>query len=709
MAHPKSFWKYRGLLVLLPLLLIFTAAEINTAPLPTVYKTLTVTKSGYGSGTVTSNPAGISCGSDCTQTYSSTTDVTLTATAAAPIGEFLGWYVRRSDGGSSGEYTGLGTCTATNASGDCTASTYTVDMSSAKTATAYFYIPPVVTFNTFIAGTIAPAFGGAVARTTENYATSLPAGNFLMIHDPGTFTLTITANGCDTYTLNSVAVSEGLTTTVPAVNLTCSWDATLLGATEQLFPPSGGTGSVAVTIPSSLYWTAASNAAWITVTAPTGTANGNGTVSYSVSASTSSRTGTLTIAGKTFTVVQDATVPKVTGIAATSPTNSLNIPVTITATDNMAGTIKYLVTGSSTPPLAGDAGWTTTNPFSYTVATTGSHYLYGWAKDAAGNISSAVKPVRVIVDQNAPTTAANPTGGTYGPGLTVTLTTNETATIYYTTNGNTPTVSSSVYSGPVPISSTATLKYFAKDLAGNAEGVKSQAYVIDTVGPVGTIAMAGAITQTNSRTVSLVLSSADAVQMKFSNDGTTWTSPEVYGAAKSWTLAAGDGVKTIYVKFKDSVGNWSNAYTATVTLDTVPPVTSASLASGYYGSAQQATLSVNEEATIYYTTDGSTPTESSGVFTSPVPIAATTKLKFFAKDRAGNREAVKTVLYIQLASMGDVDKDVAIDVADAVLALKVLCGIAPAGSASDRGVVTLLGKVGLAEAIFILQKIAGLR
>jgi hypothetical protein len=51
-------------------------AQANFSP----YWTLTVTSSGGGSGTVTSNPAGIDCGSDCTERYPPNTEVTLTAT-----------------------------------------------------------------------------------------------------------------------------------------------------------------------------------------------------------------------------------------------------------------------------------------------------------------------------------------------------------------------------------------------------------------------------------------------------------------------------------------------------------------------------------------------------------------------------------------------------------------------------------------------------
>ena len=55
-----------------------------------VTRTLTVAKAGTGSGTVTSNPAGISCGADCTEAYDDGTQVTLTATAASGS-TFSGW------------------------------------------------------------------------------------------------------------------------------------------------------------------------------------------------------------------------------------------------------------------------------------------------------------------------------------------------------------------------------------------------------------------------------------------------------------------------------------------------------------------------------------------------------------------------------------------------------------------------------------------
>jgi hypothetical protein len=63
-----------------------TATFVPSAP--TV--TLTITKAGTGSGTVTSSPAGINCGLDCSEDYTSLTEVTLTP--AAELGSnFAGW------------------------------------------------------------------------------------------------------------------------------------------------------------------------------------------------------------------------------------------------------------------------------------------------------------------------------------------------------------------------------------------------------------------------------------------------------------------------------------------------------------------------------------------------------------------------------------------------------------------------------------------
>lgn len=78
-----------------------------------------------------------------------------------------------------------------------------------------------------------------------------------------------------------------------------------IAPTSQSFGSSEGTGSVSVTAPRGCNWAAQSNAPWIRITSKS-SGNGNGTVKYSVALNeyTVTRTGTLTIAGQTFTITQ---------------------------------------------------------------------------------------------------------------------------------------------------------------------------------------------------------------------------------------------------------------------------------------------------------------------------------------------------------------------------------------------------------------------
>src|SRR5690606_40987095 len=70
---------------------------------------------------------------------------------------------------------------------------------------------------------------------------------------------------------------------------------------------TGGAASVNVIAASNCSWVATSNASWITITAgASGTGNGTVGISIAQNTTTSSRTGSVTIAGQTFTVQQSA-------------------------------------------------------------------------------------------------------------------------------------------------------------------------------------------------------------------------------------------------------------------------------------------------------------------------------------------------------------------------------------------------------------------
>jgi len=106
---------------------------------------------------------------------------------------------------------------------------------------------------------------------------------------------------------------------------------------------------------------------------------------------------------------------------------------------------------------------------------------------------------------------------------------------------------------------------------GSSDGITVQA----NTPPTGTISINNGVPYTNTPAVTLTLSATDdsgtVAQMRFSNDGTTYSAPEAYATSKSLTLTNGDGTKTVYVKFKDAAGNWSSAVSDTILLDTTAP------------------------------------------------------------------------------------------------------------------------------------------
>jgi Viral BACON domain len=101
-----------------------------------------------------------------------------------------------------------------------------------------------------------------------------------------------------------ICVSVANTSSGSSSSPACSFS---LSPSSQSFDSAGGTGTVSVQASSNCSWTATSNVTWISVTSGA-SGTGNGTVVFQVQANITgqARTGSLTIAGQTFTVDQAA-------------------------------------------------------------------------------------------------------------------------------------------------------------------------------------------------------------------------------------------------------------------------------------------------------------------------------------------------------------------------------------------------------------------
>jgi hypothetical protein len=98
---------------------------------------------------------------------------------------------------------------------------------------------------------------------------------------------------------------------------------------------------------------------------------------------------------------------------------------------------------------------------------------------------------------------------------------------------------------------------------------------MDSTAPTGSIYINADATSTASVNVTLALQATDADtgvdEMRFSNDGSTWSAWEPYGTSKAWSLTSGAGEKTVYVQFRNNAGQLSISYSDTILLITAPP------------------------------------------------------------------------------------------------------------------------------------------
>jgi hypothetical protein len=87
------------------------------------------------------------------------------------------------------------------------------------------------------------------------------------------------------------------------------------------------------------------------------------------------------------TVVIDLTPPAISSFSLPAVATSLNVPVTLAASDNVKVTGYYLSENGTTPAI-GAPGWSASLPAAFAFPAAGPRTLYAWVRDAAGNVSA---------------------------------------------------------------------------------------------------------------------------------------------------------------------------------------------------------------------------------------------------------------------------------------------------------------------------------
>jgi hypothetical protein len=216
-------------------------------------------------------------------------------------------------------------------------------------------------------------------------------------------------------------------------------------------------------------------------------------------------------------------------------------------------------------------------------------------------------------------------GGEYKSAQTLTISdTTPGALIHYTIDGTTPTINSPFYSGPIMIWSsvplTETIKAIASASGYVPSAVTSATFVLMPLVNTPTFLPAGG-SYASGQTVTIYDTTPGAI-IYYTIDG---TAPNTGSPKYSGPITV-PGTEVLQA-FAGS-GGYGNSVIVSATYTIASSITVApvfSLASGTYKYAQTLTITDSTPGSvIHYTTDGTTPTAGSTVYTGPITVWSTT-------------------------------------------------------------------------------------
>jgi hypothetical protein len=244
--------------------------------------------------------------------------------------------------------------------------------------------------------------------------------------------------------------------------------------------------------------------------------------------------------------------------------------------------VQVVYNGTTLTMTITDTATNATFSTSFTInipATVGGNTAYMGFTGGTGSFTASQKiltwtysPTPVL-----PTPTFSPAAGTYATAQSVTISDGSSgATIYYTTNGTTPTTSSAKYSGPISVSASETIEAIAVATGSTNSAVATAAYTIGT--PIAAMPTFSPAAGTYSSGQSVVISdTTPGVTIYYTTDGTTpsRSSPQYTGpitvsttetikalatATGYYTSPEGDAVYTI--KSSGTTVNMSGGFSA---------------------------------------------------------------------------------------------------------------------------------------------------
>ena len=327
----------------------------------------------------------------------------------------------------------------------------------------------------------------------------------------------------------------------------------------------------------------------------------------------------------------------ITSPAAATPTFSVpggtySTAQSVQISDATPGATIYYTTNGAAPTPASTV-------YKSAVSITATGYLQAIAV-ADGYATSPIASALYSIGANVTATPVlSPVPGAYGKSQTVTMTDATAGAVITYSVGIGSVVNTFTYTGPFTVSST---EYIAYDAIAPGYTRSAALEGIYTIGAVPTPLFSPAAGTYSTAQAVNIYDITPGATIYYTTDGTTpttasaiYTSPIIVSANQTLhAFAAFSGLT--------SSAPVSSAYT----IAKVVATHAFSLAPGSYTTTQSVSVTdITPGATIYYTTNGSTPTTSSTKYTGPISVATTETLEAIAVATGYTNSAVATAAY----------------------------------------------------------------
>ncbi|MFP4522059.1 MAG: chitobiase/beta-hexosaminidase C-terminal domain-containing protein, partial [Fibrobacterota bacterium] len=264
------------------------------------------------------------------------------------------------------------------------------------------------------------------------------------------------------------------------------------------------------------------------------------------------------------------------------------------------------------------------------------------AVDEAGNRTRTF-----LVDElNKPRAEAVPEGGVFNRFISIKFRVWAGVSVYYRIMAGEDEPGFQKYDSAVvlPGSGLFKLEYYAEAPSGQRSEYKREQYLIDIAPPEVTVSSSFS---PGSDSVEVSFSANENVSIYYTTDGTDPSSGNARVAANKFfsssdTISAETREGALLRFFaEDNAGNRSKLFEYDISAPSATP----SYIDGEYNEPLEVDFSTFQGNKIYYTLDGSLPTENSNLYVSPIRINSTSLLRYVTFDNKGYRGKEKRVEY----------------------------------------------------------------